>query len=372
MNFFKKFLQNNITLHSKQSRHKRIVILVFSLSLISYLLSPVFATAATLSLDPIRGSYGPGDMFVVTVRVDTQKDECINAADIALLFPNSLLKVTAISKGESLMTLWTDGPLIENEKGIVSWSGGIPGGYCGRVLGDPGKTNILGKVVFSVLSNSSLTTELPMSVVFSSSTKVLLNDGFGSPAQLTIQNSSLTRATVAKGLKNEWLDIVRADTTPPDQFDVTVHHEQNTLVGKYFIVFSTVDKQSGVDHFEVMEDDPSRIGFVRGGNQRARFQTATSPYVLVDQSLRSRVTVRAIDNAGNIEESILPPSNGSFSVSGAIDKDINSTLSLDIWWAVLVALFAIVLCFAYWYHHTNKAKDVATIDIENEEPPQKN
>ena len=120
--------------------NKLFIILFFAVSV----LLPSTLFAATLSLDPVEGSFGPGDMFVVTVRVDTDKDECINAADVAVAFPKDLVKVSAVSKGESLMTLWTDGPLIENEKGSVSWSGGIPGGYCGRVLGDPGKTNILG------------------------------------------------------------------------------------------------------------------------------------------------------------------------------------------------------------------------------------
>lgn len=372
MNFFKKFLQNNITLHSTQSRHKRIGILVFSLSLISYLLSPVFASAATLSLDPVRGSFGPGDMFVMTVRIDTGTDECINASDIDISFPGNLVKVTAVSKGESLMTLWTDGPLIENEKGKVSWSGGIPGGYCGRVLGDPGKTNILGKVVFSVLSPKDATPDVPMLFSFGSSTKVLLNDGFGSVAPLTEKSATITRTLRSSGVKNEWLDIVRADTVPPDQFDVTLHHDQSTLDGKYFVIFSTVDKQSGVDHFEVMEDDPARLGFVRGGNEHASFRTGISPYVLRDQSLKSRVTVRAIDNAGNIEESILPPSAGTFATNVANDTGSISSQYQDVWWFILIALFAVILAFAYWYHHNVRLKKDTETDIHVQQPPEQN
>ena len=363
MNFLIKIL-------SKKIGNSSLRTLMYSAFFVSALLSPAgFVSAATLSIDPSHGSFGPGDMFVMTVRIDTATDECINAADIEVAFPNDLVKVTAVSKGESLMTLWTDGPSIENEKGRVTWSGGIPGGYCGRVLGDPGKTNILGKVVFNVLPVKADSVELSMRFSFGSSTKVLLNDGFGSVAPLSVHGADLTRVLRSSGVKNEWVDIVRADTTPPDQFDVSIHHDSSTLDGKYFIIFSTVDKQSGVDHFEVMEDDPARIGYVRGKNEKAHFAPAASPYVLVDQSLKSRVTVRAIDNAGNIEEAILPPSNGTFSVNAASDTGSIASEYQDVWWFILIALFAGVIGFAYWHHHSTKEKEVAPAQPTNEEPP---
>lgn len=343
------------------------------LSLLCYFSFPVFASAATLSIDPNHGNFGPGDMFVVTVRIDTDKEECINASDVDMTFPKDLLKVTAVSKGESLITLWTDGPLIENEKGRVSWSGGIPGGYCGRVLGDPGKTNILGKVVFSVINIKPTDSETPMQISFGSSTKVLLNDGFGTAAPLVLGNAMLTRTVHSGGVKNEWLDIVKGDTTPPDQFDVSVHHDQNAFDGKYFIVFSTVDKQSGVDHFEVIEDDPSRLGFVRGGNDRAHPQAAVSPYVLRDQSLKSRVIVRAIDNAGNIEEIILPPTNGVFSVNAVTTTGSMFTKYQEIWWSLLALLFIAITGSLYLHHKkTGEQKEVPPEALTHEEPPETN
>ena len=214
------------------------------------------------------------------------------------------------------------------------------------------------------------TAVVPMVFAFGSTTQVLLNDGFGSVAPLTLKNATITRTLQSSGVKNEWLDIVHADTVPPDQFDVSIHHDQNTLDGRYFIIFSTVDKQSGVDHFEVMEDDPSRIGFTRGSNAHASFQSAMSPYVLRDQSLKSRVTVRAIDNAGNIEESILPPSAGAFSLNVANDTGSIPSQYQYIWWFVLVALFAVILFFAYW-HNSMKVKKESETDI-HVQPPEQN
>lgn len=350
---------------TKQKLFRRNFAFIYTLYLI---LNTTLASAATLSMDPTRESFGPGDMFVVTVRIDTDKEECINASDVDINFPKDLVKVTAVSKGESLITLWTDGPLIENNKGRVSWSGGIPGGYCGRVLGDPGKTNILGKIVFSVINTKSTDSEVPMPITFGSSTKVLLNDGFGTVAPLLLRDAALTRSLHSAGIKNEWLDIVHGDTTPPDQFDVTVHHDQNVFDGKYFIIFSTVDKQSGVDHFEVVEDDPSRLGFIRGGNEKAHPQIAASPYILRDQSLKSRVIVRAIDNAGNIEEIILPPTNGVFSVSPVTSTGSILTTYQEIWWSALALLLIAIIGFLYWHHHSINKQEVPSESLIHEEP----
>lgn len=364
---------NSFTQYITKNKSPQGILLSFFLVII-FLLLPNSLFAANLSLDPAQGTYGPGDMFVVTVRIDTTANECINAATIDLSFPKNLIKVTAVSKGESLMTLWTDEPFINKEQGRLSFSGGIPGGYCGRVLGDPGKTNIIGKVVFSVISGSEIlsapTTPVSMDINFSSSTSILLNDGFGTVAPLTLHGATLTRALVSKGLKNEWLDIVHGDTLPPDAFTPSVQHDVNTFSGKYFIVFSTVDKQSGIEHFEVSEDDPIRLGFVRGKNTHAQFIPAVSPYVLQDQELRSRIVVRAIDNAGNVQESILPPVNGAFSINAANDTGTLGNKYQDLWWLLAVLIFLGVLIATY-LHHTRAQKSIVN-EIPHEEDHSQN
>jgi hypothetical protein len=347
---------------------------VWSLRLATFVLFcasiPSLASAATLSLDPKKGSFGPGDMFVVTVRLSTEEGECINAATVAVDYPISLLKVTAISKGESLLTLWPDEPRADNEKGEVTFSGGIPGGYCGRVLGDPGKTDIVGKVVFTVLPLPAGAKEESIPLSFASSTQVLENDGFGTVARLSLSGTTLTRALTPSGVKNEWLDIVHADTTPPDEFIVTVHNDPNTLGGAYFIVFSTVDKQSGIDHYEVMEEDPARLGFVRGSDEHARFVTVKSPFILKDQTLRSVVTVRAIDNAGNMQRYILRPSSGAFSIAGGGDTETTAPGHEEIWWTIAVTLMMAIIAYAYWHHSKKTLLEHDTSTNDDNLPPQ--
>jgi hypothetical protein len=145
---------------------------------------PFFVSAATLSLDPAEGSYGPGETFIVTIRIDTDStEECVNAVDATVRFPKEYLKPVSVSKGESLLSLWTEEPSFSLENGTVRISGGIPGGYCGRVVGDPGKTNVIAKIVFSVpatqIGGPVLTNDVPVSFSIDPESFVLLNDGNG-------------------------------------------------------------------------------------------------------------------------------------------------------------------------------------------------
>ena len=331
------------------------------------------AYAATLTLDPSTGNYGPGDMFVVTLRLDTPSSECVNAAAIELFYPTDWVKVTAISKGESLLTLWTDEPLVDAEHGKLTFSGGIPAGYCGRVQGDPGKTNIIAKIIFGVPGNmiggKTSTGPVPMNITFSSSTRVLLNDGFGSPAPLTFKNAIFTHVLNSSGIKNEWLDIVHADTIPPDEFKVTIAQDSSTFDGKYFIVFLAVDKQSGVHHYEVREDDPVRLGITRGKNEQASFVVATSPYVLKDQALKSRVTVRAIDNAGNVQESILAPSGDVIAAGRGSQSSSTSGKNIPPWWVLGSVVVVLIFGLVSWFYTRRQRTAVpVVVNTENDEP----
>jgi hypothetical protein len=59
----------------------------------------------------------------------------------------------------------------------------------------------------------------------------------------------------------------------------------------------------------VTEEDPSRLGYVREKKIPATPVRASSPFLLSDQELRSRITVRAFDQAGNRSEFIIDPSS---------------------------------------------------------------
>ncbi len=321
----------------------------FAFFLVSLFALPLSVFAATLSLEPASGDYGPGDMFIVTVRLDTPINECMNAASVELFYPKDWVRPTAISKGESLFSLWVEEPNIDEERGLITFAGGIPAGYCGRVQGDPGKTNILLRVVFTIPGNmiGGRVTSTPEPLVFSfgEGSRVLANDGMGTNMSLELKGTTLTRLLVSPGIRNEWVDIVRADDIPPDEFTVTIERDPNILGGKYFLAFTTVDKQSGIEHFAVREDDPERLGFLRGVPKPAEFVRSPSLYYyeLSDQELKSRITVRAVDNARNYTDKVLAPIHGDYS---RLTMSEQVSRAKDLPWMIVGGVILLVVLLA--------------------------
>jgi hypothetical protein len=85
------------------------------------------------------------------------------------------------------------------------------------------------------------------------------------------------------------------DSTPPEDFKPEIGKDPAIFEGKYFLSFTTADKTSGIDFFEVKEG-------------KRNFKRAESPYLLENQELKSIIKVKAVDKAGNerIAE-IIPP-----------------------------------------------------------------
>ena len=107
-----------------------------------------------------------------------------------------------------------------------------------------------------------------------------------------------------KLLGEDWSEKVtfRAmiDSTSPEVFEPEIGQDPSMFEGKYFLSFATVDKMSGIDHHEAAE--VKRRGFVKGllkKEEKVEWKKAKSPYLLEDQSLRSKIFVKAIDKAGN-------------------------------------------------------------------------
>ena len=264
---------------------------LYTCSLLLVLFLPQMVSAATLSLDPSVSTVGPGDTFITTVRIDNQGD-CVNAANIVLTYPKAILRAVDFSRGESIFSLWVQEPKIDTDQGTIEFSGGIPGGYCGRIAGDAALTNVLGKVIFTVVG----TNDKPATIDFASTTAVYLNDGQGTLAALATHGAMVHLSATGTLSSNPWLTAVKQDATPPQSFTIDVESTSGVFGGKYYIVFSTTDKESGLDHFDIYE---------KGGWKRI-----TSPYLLQNQSLFGvgDIQVRAVDKAGNIRNGTYSPS----------------------------------------------------------------
>ncbi len=256
-------------------------ILGLSIGMVLLALAPLSASAASLSLDPATGTYGPGDTFIVNVRLDTDSSQCINAAHVRIIYPIATLRAVDFGRGNSIFSLWISDPVLDTDAGTIDFQGGVPGGYCGRIPGDPALSNILGSIVFSVIGSSTKSAAIhfdPVSLLYA-------NDGHGTAVVPTFQNAAIAIAPGPVASSNPWIDEVSADTIRPEPFTISLESTRDVFDGKYYIVFSTVDKQSGLDHYEIFE--------------HGAWERVTSPHVLADQSLKSSIQVNAIDKAGN-------------------------------------------------------------------------
>ncbi len=242
------------------------------------LFAPFSAHAAYLYLDPSEALYGVGDTFIMSVRIDNE-EECLNAMQVSVQYPVDVLKAVDFSRGNSILTLWAEEPKIDIEKGIVSFAGGVPGGYCGRIHGDPALSNTLGRIIFMVIDDAH-----SAPIVITDASRAYVNDGLGT--QAAIKTGSATIMTTAQPTvpENPWIAEVQSDETSPDAFEIEVQSTRGIFSGRYYAVFATQDKQSGIDHFEIREN--------------GAWKTITSPYALRDQTL-SDIRIRAIDKAGN-------------------------------------------------------------------------
>jgi hypothetical protein len=249
---------------------------------------PLEVEGVVLYLEPSKGEYHSGDVFIVEARINTEK-ECINIVEVNISFPPDILEIVDFSQGNSILTLWIKPPKINQELGLVSFSGGIPAGYCGKITGDPQPSNLLGKLIFQTkeFNRGQSSVELE----FLESSKVLLNDGLGTPAKLTIKGATFTIfPEKLKFPKNEWQRELEKDIIPPEPFEIEIHQNPTIFEGRYFITFFTTDKQTGIDHYEISETSDEKT---------ENWKKGESPYLLKDQNLKSIIKVKAVDKAGN-------------------------------------------------------------------------
>ncbi len=263
------------------------------------------AFAAEVYLEVNDTPYDRRDTFYIPVRIAMQ-DECMNAATIVVAYDPRELSVREVVTGRSLFTLWPEQPHIDrdasgNELGVVRFSGGIPGGYCGRVEGDPGLTNIIADLVVTGARGTQASSGYASTTVLvSPETKVYRHDGTGTALETVLLGAQIALVEVDGAQPvDRWQEDVRADKTAPELFEITLVDGPSVGNARDYIVFSTVDKQSGISHYEVLETDPDRFGLLKWFPREAHWVRAESPYVLRDQELMSRIMVRAVDRNGN-------------------------------------------------------------------------
>lgn len=259
------------------------------------------ADASRIFFEPVNNTHEVGELFTVNVKLDTQ-GENINAVDLGILYP-PLLEIKSISKSGSAIQLWVQEPNFTSTGIFIS--GGSPGGI-------KSSNTLIGKITMKAKAIGDGNFQL------TPSSAVLLNDGQGTKASLTMGQASFNVIAQSKkeptptpsgggGTKpgesvkplpdsSASPQVVSGeeeskDTTKPKKFQIFLGQDPRVFEGKKFISFFTTDSKSGIDHYEVKEGDSD-------------YKIAQSPYLLSDQELRSVIRVRAYDGAGNYRETV--------------------------------------------------------------------
>ncbi len=231
-----------------------------------------FAQAASSSFVLSTGQVRVGDVFVAELNLSDLKQK-INAMDGLLIFDPTFLQVKDVSIGDSVFKLWPRIPDFTSIDGKIMFTGGVPNGTDGGTIV---------KVAFLAKKAGKANFYL------SDDSVLYLHDGRGTKTSAQNQKVALTilEADGEVPAQNTWQDQLTEDKFSPNNLIIQLGKDPYTFDGKYFISFFAEDKESGIDHYEVKEGDKD-------------FVITASPYILADQSLKSKIFVKAVDKAGN-------------------------------------------------------------------------
>ena len=297
----------------------------FFLIAILFFVIPLFTFAQSVSLSSQSTTYSTNDTIPVSVKVETG-GQPINTIGGAVTFSPSETIVSDVRYGNSIISLWVDKPGATNS-GKMTFTGGVPGGFTGN-----------SGLIFTFALNPKKEGTISLGL---QDVHVLLNDGSGGelsgvkliPLTLTITKAKATTPPKAKETMS-----LPADTTPPESFVPLVSRHPSIENNAYFVSFSAVDKDSGVEKYEVRE----RPAFISSLTDvlSTDWKPAKSPYVLSMQQWGSKVEVKAIDRAGNS------------AISGT-DKPFSN---LILFLMLLILVFIVIILTSFWVRRKNRAR----------------
>jgi uncharacterized membrane protein len=148
---------------------------------VAALLAAVLLTQETsyIRLETNKSDISAGDRFTVDVFVGAQ--DSVNAIDIKIAYPENRVKVLGIDTGESVISIWTEDPRVEN--GQILLSGGT---FRRGFVGD----HLIARVNFEALTDGR--------AEFSVANQTLLaGDGSGSTVD-NVDNSSVAVVSIGE------------------------------------------------------------------------------------------------------------------------------------------------------------------------------
>ena len=271
------------------------------------------ASAATVFVESSRDQISVGDSVVISVKINAE-GEVINTIDgnISIEDGQGKSSVKEFSLANSVFGMWPRTPSLDSKGKLVSFVGGVPGGM-----------SIENATVFKFVLTAVKEGTIKISP---KDTLVFLNDNKGTQTTTKLKGISIkiNPKTVATNT-NDWQDIVVSDKIPPEKFIIVLGQDQKIYDGKIFAYFSALDNQSGIDHYEVIENSGKAV---RSG----------SVYIPNDQSGKLRLKVTAFDKAGNTTVAYYP----------------NSSKPVAWGWVIIIVVLGLFARFVYKIKNARK------------------
>lgn len=248
---------------------------------IGVLFFPTASFAAEISFEQNPAFVRAGDMVVLNVFLDTTGNT-VNAVEGSIRFSDEL-NLLDVRLTNSLVPLWVTPPAMKI-KGTLSFAGVLPGGY-------EGQGNL-----FTLVFSTAKKGDAQVSV---GDTAVYKNDGLGSRASIAPRQYTIV---IHEPSGKPFRANVDADVLPPEPFVPELTSGEPFMMQGPVLVFSTIDKDSGVDHYELASS------YMRDAKEKdLSWNSVESPYALTEEDGARYVYIRVIDRAGNTRLVVIPP-----------------------------------------------------------------
>lgn len=234
-----------------------------------FVLVPVGVYGAVFTVDT-ADEVSLGEEFLVQVFIDTE-GEVLNALSGYISTGGEKISLENLYDGESILSVWVDRPVFDAETGRVYFSGFTPGGFVGKQL------------IFSFVAKAKergVFESLVLDAV------ALKNDGEGSSA-----DTSSERKIVRINSDVSTSTVVFTDVFPPEVFLPTISQFVDMFEGKPFVSFATLDKTSGIDHYE--------YAYAFFMPNSSSWVETESPFELSSEGFSKRIFIKAVDRMGN-------------------------------------------------------------------------
>lgn len=263
---------------------------ICALGIFTLWLIPSYVFGAQLYLTASHDVVSVGDTLLIHAQLDTE-NELLNAIEGTVLLDSKA--EYEFNTAGSVFTIWPTAPTASLETQKVSFVGGVPDGV------NSSKASVFNIAV-------KFTKEGIISIAPEKIT-AYKNDGKGTAVPVVIKSISVRVVQKTQDTKSidEWINTKSTDTEPPLPFSITLGKDSTVYDGKQFIVFSTVDKGSGIDYYEVTEGDFAPV-------------QSDGVYVLKNELGNELITVSAYDKAGNVRTETFTQSPVSHSVRNSI------------------------------------------------------